>query len=189
MFTPDQLASAHKANAEIMFSLSNKVFDGMNKLFALNLEVMQNSLSESAQHTQRLFSIKDPQALFAQQNDQVQPTIDKVVAYRRQLYEIATNCRSDLAQIIESQMVANNQIMQTMVDNFAQNASPGSAPAVAWVQTAVNAANQAYQSAQQLTQQATEATQANLAQATLASRQAATDQRQHMRTARKSNHH
>ena len=47
--TPDQFAAANKANLETLFGLTNKAFEGVEKLVELNLQVAKATLAETAE--------------------------------------------------------------------------------------------------------------------------------------------
>ena len=66
-FTAEQLMAAHKANVEILFGLTNKAFEGVEKLVELNLQVAKSSLAEAAETTTAALSVKDAQELMALQ--------------------------------------------------------------------------------------------------------------------------
>ncbi len=67
-FTPDQLLAAQKANVETLFGLTNKAFEGVEKLVELNLQVAKTALSEAADTTAAALSVKDAQELLALQS-------------------------------------------------------------------------------------------------------------------------
>jgi hypothetical protein len=51
-FTPEQVTAAQKANLETLFGLTNKAFEGVEKLVELNLQVAKAALAEAAETTQ-----------------------------------------------------------------------------------------------------------------------------------------
>ncbi|WP_337877665.1 phasin family protein, partial [Caldimonas sp.] len=67
MMTAEQLVAAHKANVETLFGLTQKAFEGVEKLVELNLQVAKASLAEAAEHAQAALSVKDAQELLALQ--------------------------------------------------------------------------------------------------------------------------
>ncbi|MBU6491385.1 MAG: phasin family protein [Burkholderiales bacterium] len=164
--TPEQLASAHKANLETLFGLTNKAFEGIEKLVELNLQVVKTSLEEGANNAHKALTAKDPQELLALQANLVQPAAEKVLAYGRHLYEIASNTQAEFSKVAESQLAENSQKLQSMVDNIAKNAPAGSESAVAVVKSAISAANSAYDSVHKATKQAVELAETNFAAAT-----------------------
>ena len=66
-FTAEQMMAAQKANVETLFGLTNKAFEGVEKLVELNLQVAKAALGEAADHTRAAMSVKDAQELLALQ--------------------------------------------------------------------------------------------------------------------------
>ena len=90
MMTPEQLLTAQRANVEILFGLTSKAFEGVEKLVELNLQVARAALTEAAETTQAALSVKDAQELLALQAGLLQPAAEKAAAYGRHVYDIAT---------------------------------------------------------------------------------------------------
>ena len=65
MLTAEQFLAAQKANVETLFGLTNKAFEGVEKLVELNLQVAKAALGEVAETTRSVLSVKDAQELFA----------------------------------------------------------------------------------------------------------------------------
>ncbi|MEO8279131.1 MAG: phasin family protein, partial [Ideonella sp.] len=51
MMTPEQMMAAQKANVETLFGLTNKAFEGVEKLVELNLQVAKAAMGEAAETT------------------------------------------------------------------------------------------------------------------------------------------
>ncbi|ALS62374.1 phasin family protein [Pandoraea norimbergensis] len=164
--TPEQLAAAHKANLETLFGLTNKAFEGVEKLVELNLQAVKASLAESASTAQKAFAVKDAQELLALQANLVQPAAEKALAYGRHLYEIASSTQAEVTKVAEAQLAESSQNVQALFDNLAKNAPAGSESAVALAKSALSAANSAFDSVQKATKQAVEIAETNFAAAT-----------------------
>ena len=67
MLTIDQIASSQKANFDVLFGLTEKAFQGVEKMVELNLAAGKAALNESAQHAHALLSVKAAQELVALQ--------------------------------------------------------------------------------------------------------------------------
>jgi hypothetical protein len=61
MLTAEQVLAAQKANVETLFGLTNKAFEGVEKLVELNLQVAKAALGEVAGTTTAALSVKDAQ--------------------------------------------------------------------------------------------------------------------------------
>jgi phasin family protein len=161
MLTAEQLMASHKANIETLFGLTNKAFEGVEKLVELNVTAAKAALSESAANTQAVLSAKDAQELLALQASMFQPLAEKTAAYSRHLYDIATGTSAEFGKAFESQAADVQKQFVGLVDNAAKNAPAGSETAVAVMKSAVAAANNAFESVQKAVKQASDVAEAN----------------------------
>lgn len=98
MLTAEQVLAAHKANVETLFGLTNKAFEGVEKLVELNLQVAKTALTEAADTTSAALSVKDAQELLSLQAALLQPTAEKAASYSRHLYDIASSTGSEVGK-------------------------------------------------------------------------------------------
>lgn len=166
MLTAEQILAAHKANVETLFGLTNKAFEGVEKLVELNLQVAKTALSEAADTTAAALSVKDAQELLSLQAALLQPTAEKAASYGRHIYDIASATGSEVAKVAEAQFADAQKKFTAVVDSAAKNAPAGTENAVALVKSAVAAANNAFESVQKATKQAVEVAEANFQAAT-----------------------
>jgi phasin family protein len=186
LLTPEQIAAAQKANLETLFSLTNKAFEGVEKLVELNLQVVKSTIAESQDTVQRAFSVKDAQELFAFQASLTQPVAEKLLSYGRHLFEIASVTQAEFARVAEAQYEEQNRKVQALVDNVAKNAPAGSETAVAVMKSAITAANTTYETVHKAAKQAVEIAESNFnAAATAASKAASQAAAQASRVAKR----
>jgi len=173
LLTPEQFAAAQKANLEALFGLTNKAFEGIEKLVELNLQVVKSTIEESKDHVQRTLSAKDAQELLAVQAAITQPVAEKVLSYGRHLYEIASATQAEFATFAEERYGESQARVQALVDNVAKNAPAGSETAVAVMKSAITAANTTYETVHKATKQAVEIAESNFNAAATAATKAA----------------
>jgi phasin family protein len=161
MLTPEQIVAAQKANIETIFGLTQKAFEGVEKLVELNVQATKAAMSESANNAQALLSVKDAQELLTLQASLMQPLAEKTVAYSRHLYDIASGTGAEFGKAAEAQATDAQKKFMSVVDNAAKNAPAGSETAVAMMKSTVSAANNAMESVQKAVKQATEMAEAN----------------------------
>jgi phasin family protein len=159
--TAEQLIAAHRANVETLFGLTHKAFEGVEKLVELNLQVAKTSLSEAAENTQALLSVKDVQELMALQAALLQPSAEKAAAYSRHVYDIVAGTNAEVTKVAEATVVDGQKKVLAMVDTAVKNAPAGTENAVALVKSAVAAANNAFESVHKASKQAAEVAEAN----------------------------
>ena len=160
-FTPEQLVAAHKSNVETLFGLTQKAFEGMEKLVELNMQVAKTSLNEMAETTVAAMSVKDAQELMSLQAGLLQPTAEKAAAYSRHVYDIVAGTSAEVTKATEATMADSQKKVLALVDNAVKNAPAGTENAVALVKSAITAANNAYESAHKAAKQAAEVAEAN----------------------------
>jgi phasin family protein len=161
MLTVEQVIASHKANIETLFGLTNKAFEGVEKIVELNLTASKAALTEVAGHSQSLLSVKDAQELLALQSGLLQPLAEKTAAYSRHLYDIASGASAELTKTVEGQAADAQKKFAGLVDSAAKNAPAGSEAAVAILKSTVAAANNALESVQKAVKQATDVAEAN----------------------------
>ena len=161
MMTAEQVVAAHKANIETLFGLTNKAFEGVEKLVELNLQVAKAALGEVADNTRAVLSVKDAQELLALQATMLQPAAEKAASYSRLLYDIAAATQAEVAKVAETQLADAQKNFASTVDAALKNAPAGSENAVALVKSAMAAANNAYESVSKAAKQAADVAEAN----------------------------
>jgi phasin family protein len=161
MLTAEQVIAANKANMETLFGLTNKAFEGVEKLVELNLQVTKAALGEVADTAKAAMSVKDAQELFALQAGLLQPAAEKAAAYSRHLYDIAASTNAEVSKVAEETAADAQKKFMAVVDTAVKNAPAGTENAVALVKSAVAAANNAYESVHKAAKQAAEVAEAN----------------------------
>jgi phasin family protein len=161
MMTAEQMMAAHKSNVEVLFGLTNKAFEGVEKLVELNLQVARAAIGEAAENTKAVMSAKDAQEFMALQASLLQPAAEKAAAYSRHLYDIAAATGAEVTKVAEATAAEAQSKMLTAVDSAMKSAPAGSENAVALVKSAVAAANNAFEGVQKAVKQATDVAEAN----------------------------
>ncbi len=161
MMTAEQMMAAQKANFETLFGLTNKAFEGVEKLVELNLQVAKAALGEAGETMTAVLSVKDAQELVALQTSLLQPSAEKAAAYSRHVYDIAAATSAEVTKAVEAQMGDAQKSFMGLVDSASKNAPAGSENAVALVRSAVAAANNAFESVHKAAKQASDVAEAN----------------------------
>jgi phasin family protein len=161
MLTAEQVLASQKATIDTLFGLTNKAFEGVEKLVELNVTASKAALAEAAGTTQALLSVKDAQELLALQAAMFQPLAEKTAAYSRHLYDIASGTGAEFGKTFEEQAADAQRKFLAVVDNAAKNAPAGSETAVAVLKSAVAAGTNALETVQKAVKQASEVAEAN----------------------------
>jgi phasin family protein len=161
MLTAEQFLSAQKSNLDVLFGLSSKAFEGVEKFVELNLQTARAALTETAEATRAALSVKDAQELLALQAGLLQPVAEKAAAYSRHVYEIAAATNAEVTKVAEATTSEAQAKFLAVVDTAAKNAPAGTENVVALVKSAVAAATNAYDGVQKATKQAADVAEAN----------------------------
>lgn len=163
---PDQLSSATKTQLETqlaMFSaLSGKAFENLERMMELNIAAAKATLEESGANFQQLLAAKDAQELFALSANQVQPAMEKAMAYGRQLASIASNAQAEFVKTAEEQISETNRKTIGLVEELSKSAPPGSENAISLMKSAIGNTNAGYEQFSKSVKQATEVLEANM---------------------------
>jgi phasin family protein len=163
---PEQFSAASKANFEAQLSLisalTNKAFEGVEKIVDLNLNVAKTSLEESSSAAKQFLAAKDAQEWLSLAAAQAQPNAEKAMAYGRHLASIASGVQAEFTKAAEAQIAETSRKVVELVEEVSKNAPAGSENAVAILKTAIGNANAGYEQLTKTTKQAVETLEANL---------------------------
>jgi phasin family protein len=121
MLTQEQVAETRKANLDLLFELSNKVVDGVEKLAALNTQTLRATLTDAFDLAQKSLSMKEAQESLALPNSLAAPMADKVQTYSRQAFDIVSATQAEFARFGKTQCAAYGRQMKSVVERT----SPG----------------------------------------------------------------
>lgn len=162
----EQLSAVTRTNLEsqvaLMTAVSNKMFEGMQKLIDLNLQAVRTSLDESNEAMRQIMSVRDTRDLITISSQQAQPTLEKAISYGRHVASIATTTQAEVTKAAEEQIAESNRKVIGLVEQVTQNAPSGSENVISLVKSALNSANSTVEQLSKSTRQAADAMQANL---------------------------
>ncbi|CAB3800817.1 hypothetical protein LMG28614_05253 [Paraburkholderia ultramafica] len=151
--TPQQLVTAQQAGLETLFGLTNKAFEGFEKLVTLNFQVGKATLAESQEILAKGLSASNPGELLALPASLSQPAAEKVAAYGRQVHEIVSEVQSEISAAATAQVQQFQRDAQAFVENLKKNAPAGSESVIAAWNSAFSAASATYESANKAARQ------------------------------------
>ena len=118
--TPEQFAATNKANIETVLTLANAAFASAERLAALNLNTARVFLEDGVANTKALMAVKDAQEFVTLQSTLAQPAVEKMVAYARSVYEIATQSQDEVSKLMEGQIAEVNKGVAEALDKAAK---------------------------------------------------------------------
>lgn len=158
----EQIQATQAAGFDTFCGLANKGLEGLQKLVELNLRTMKSTLADTQETLRKALAVKDAGEVFALQASLLQPAIEKVQAYQRELNAIAATTRGDFAKVADAQFEESKRTMQDAIDNAGKGAPAGSEAALAAWQSALTAGATLCETMQQTARQALEAAESNL---------------------------
>ena len=166
MFTPEQLMSTQRANASTFFGLTEKAFEGMEKLINLNVAASKAAINETMKHANSLMTIKDPQEFISIQTSMFQPMAEKMTSYGRHVYDITTATNSEFTKSAEDKFAEAQHTISSLIESTSKNAPAGTESAVAMLKSAYAAGTNAMESIQKAVKHAAEVAESNIQTAT-----------------------
>jgi len=158
ILTQDQINAANKANLETLTHLTQKAFDGVEKLMDLNIQVAKTVMTENVGHLKETAQAKDAKELLSLQANFVQPFAEKTISYSRHLFNIATETQNALNEITNHSFQTRTKKLHDLINDMGSFA-PGSSDAmVTMIKQAVANANTVFESSQKAVKQAVDMT-------------------------------
>ena len=164
--TPENLREAQKQNIEAMMKLSQKAFEGIEKMVDLQLNAARASLQETSEKFKALMSVKDASDVMNINKNLATPSAEKALAYSRTIYDIASQTSGEVQRLIDAQIAEANKKLVDALDEFAKSAPAGSESVVAMMKSSLTAANSAYETANKAARQVVEMAERNMRAAT-----------------------
>ena len=124
MFTLDQVTAAQKNNVESLIGLTAQAFAGVEKIIELNIATAKAAFSDAATQAQAALNVKDAQEFIALQSAQIQPLAEKVSAYGRKAFEIASTSTAEIRSTVEGKMKEAQAAAQSVVATATSAATP-----------------------------------------------------------------
>ena len=98
---PEQFSAATKSQIEAQLNIINnlaaKAVESAEKVIALNISTTKASVEKSSSAAKQLLEAKDPREFFTLSTGQAN-YLDNLLAYSRQLFNIATAAQAELIQ-------------------------------------------------------------------------------------------
>jgi phasin family protein len=164
---PEQFIQLGKSNLEAALSIASLTLQTTEKLIDLQMRTAKDALDQGVKSAKAFAEVKNVQDLMALQSASTQPGIEKMLAFSRSLYDVASDTQSKVTKIVESRVAEVSGGLMAAVEQVAKNAPAGTEGAMTAFKSAIAAANNAYDTMTKVARQAGEAT-ANAATAATA---------------------
>jgi phasin family protein len=161
---PETLNELNHKAAEAALRLTQLSIEQGERLMKLQMDALRAMLDDSMKGARSLMEARDPQQWGALQQKAMQEMLARMTEYSRSVQDIAGRTQKEIGELAESRASAMHAQFQTMVDELAKSAPPGSEAAVAAMKqslaTAKSLAETLTKSAQQMAKSAESAIKA-----------------------------
>ncbi len=164
----EQLASAQKANAEVMMALVRTGFDGIERLTALNIAASRELLNHVLANTKEMMGAKDTEELKKINEAMTKPGMERWMNYSRSLYQISSDMQKEISTVMETQYEGFNEKASKAIDKTVASTPVGGDVFAAAMKSMLDASNKAYDNISSMAKQLSDIAESNLqaAQAT-----------------------
>jgi phasin family protein len=151
--TSEQITAAQRASLGTLHGLTIKVFEGLERLSALNLQASRIHVADGANVALKTLSATTLQDLLAIRTETSSHAHAKLADYIRQLSEISGAAQLDFSAFVETVQADNAARVQAFFAKVAESPPAASESTVAMVKSAIHAAQTTYASVQQATKE------------------------------------
>lgn len=137
--------AANQANMDAIHALAAEGLEHAARVAALNLATARAATADGARHAQALFGADDASALMKLQSAGLEPQIAHVVAYVRDIGEIATDAHQQFIEITQAWTARIKTSLDSAVSEVSSSASAGSGALFAALESATEVASGLYE--------------------------------------------
>ena len=160
---PEQVSAIAKAQVDSAIKFATFGIESTEKFVEFQMKYAKVAFGDAVKSAKSVVELKEPTPLAEVKATFVDPTVEKMTAYGKGLYELSSTTQSQFAKLIEEQIGAVNKQVLSMLDTAAKNGPAGTELAVSALKSAIVAANTAYDNIAKATKQAAGMAEANLA--------------------------
>lgn len=165
MTQPEQVAAAGKAQLDASMRFAAIAAEGAEKLLDLQFKNAKAAFDEVVKNAKAFSELKDVSQVASWAGTSFQPGLDKVAAYAKSVYDVATGTQGEIDALLEEQVIEFNKNVSVALDAAVKSAPPGSEAAVAAAKSVIDVANSVYDTIAKASKQLTLLTEANVAAA------------------------
>jgi len=145
---PEQITSAVKANAEAQYALnaalSEKVFERLEELTRLNIDVVKASLAESMANAKELLHASNPQEFFSSSAAHVKRESQSAVFYGSEVTRILSATQAEFNKAAAEKSAAASRNGTTLLSELTKNVPIGAEQLGEFLKSACERAGDAF---------------------------------------------
>ncbi|MGE5470194.1 MAG: phasin family protein [Bacteroidota bacterium] len=158
----EQLASAQKANVEVMTALLRTAFSGIERLTAINLAATRDLFNNTVTGTQHLMAAKDASEIAKVNSELAQPGVEKLVDYSRSVYDLVADMQKEITSVMEAQFSSFTKNASSAVEKASAGAPVGGDVFATTMKSLLGASTKAFDNMTAMAKQMSDLAETNL---------------------------
>lgn len=146
MNTANPLSEVSRYALEATSRAASISMESAERTLAVQLEFARGALKQATANAHAVSQVKDVQELMALRTRIAENTLESLVGYSRNLYEVASTAQSEFSRLAEERMGKFQKAVTTSVDQATANAPVGSDVAVTAIKSQMAAVTAAFDS-------------------------------------------
>jgi phasin family protein len=132
----ENVLAAQRAALEASLEIAGKAMEGIERLAALNMQLVRETLDQQGEFAKATLGAKDPGALMNISKTLAAPAGERAASYAKEVYSIASETSAAISGSVQHQVKAAQKTMSEALDNAARTAPVGSEQLFAAARTA-----------------------------------------------------
>jgi phasin family protein len=138
----ENVLAAQRAALEASLEIAGKAMEGIERLAALNMQLVRETLDQQGEFAKATLGAKDPGALMNISKTLAAPAGERAASYAKEVYSIASETSAAISGSVQHQVKAAQKTMSEALDNAARTAPVGSEQLFAAARSAMQVATQ-----------------------------------------------
>ncbi len=138
---PEQITEMNQKAAAAAMKLTQLSIAQGERVMKLQLDAVRGMMDDSIKAARALSEARDPQQWGALQQRNIREMLARLKEYSSSVQELVGKTQKEIGELVESRAGAMSAQFQSMVDEMAKSAPPGSEPAFAAMKQTLAAAN------------------------------------------------
>jgi len=158
----EQFADLNKGSIEAALSFAQVSMESAERLMRLQLEAAKAFIAEQSETAKALSDAKDPQAMMDLRSKLAEQSVERLLGYSRNIYEVAAQSQKDFAKVFSQRFSGYQQEATSSLEKMIKAAPGGSDAAAAAITSTIAATQSAMDSLTKAARQAAELADANV---------------------------
>lgn len=141
----DAVTAAQTASADTALALMRSTLDAIERLAALNLNTMRDSLESAGEQGSKLIKAKGIAEASELQKAAAQPSMERTRAYYHQVHDLMSEMQEQLTKVMQAHYSALSESASAATQSLAASAPVGGEAFAAAMKTMLDSSTQAFE--------------------------------------------